>query len=232
MTFLALDTSGTFCVLALAEDDGSIRAVSLFESKRTLSTRLLGEVDGLLTRNGLTLEDMTAFAVGLGPGSFTGVRVGVTTAKTLAQVTGKPLVGVGTLDAYASVWVTHDDDTLVVPVLPSRREEVYAAIYRNGERTEGPFAENVYDMQSRLQAMERIIVCGDARYLSQGRSAGWYGKIMLPQPWTPPEGLARIAARRLENNDIDDPFGLVPLYIVAPSISTPKSVTPLVQEQG
>ncbi len=118
-----------------------MKAVSVFEGRRTLSRRLMGEVDSLLTRNGLTLADLTAFAVGLGPGSFTGVRVGVTTAKTWAQVTGKPLVGVGTLDAYASVWQTHDDDTSIVPVLPSRRGEVYAAVYRNGERVEEPFAE-------------------------------------------------------------------------------------------
>ena len=82
MTFLAFDTSGEMCVLALAEEDGAVQAVSVFESQRTLSRRLMGEVDSLLTRNGLTLADLTAFAVGLGPGSFTGVRVGVTTAKT------------------------------------------------------------------------------------------------------------------------------------------------------
>lgn len=223
MTFLALDTSGTFCVLALAEDDGSVQAVSLFQSKRSLSRRLLGEVDGLLSRNRLTLSDMTAFAVGLGPGSFTGVRVGVTTAKTLAQVLEKPLVGVGTLDAYASIWLPHDDDTLIVPVLPSRREEVYAAVYRNGERIEEPFAENFYEMQSRVRAMDKVIVSGDAQYLTQGRAAGWYGKIMLPQPWTPPEGLCKIAARRLANGDTDNPFSLVPLYVVAPTITTPKA---------
>ena len=223
MTFLALDTSGTFCVLALAEDDGAVLAVSLFQSKRSLSRRLLGEVDGLLSRNSLALSDMTAFAVGLGPGSFTGVRVGVTTAKTLAQVLEKPLVGVGTLDAYASVWLPHDDDTLIVPVLPSRREEVYAAVYRNGERIEDTFAENVYEMQSRVRAMDKVIVSGNARYLTQGRSAAWYGKIMLPQPWTPPEGLCRLAARRLQNGDTDNPFSLVPLYVVAPTITTPKA---------
>ncbi len=223
MTFLAMDTSGAVCVLALAEDDGSVRAVSLFESRRTLSVRLLGEVDGLLARNSLTLADMTAFAVGLGPGSFTGVRVGVTTAKTLAQVMGKPLVGVGTLDAYASVWMTHDDDTRIVPVLPSRREEVYAAIYQNGERIEYPFAEYFYAMQSRLRAMDKVIVTGDARYLTQGRSSGWHGNLMLPQRWTPPEGLAKIAARRLQNGDTDDFLNLVPLYVVAPSISAPKA---------
>ena len=215
MTFLALDTSGAVCVLALAEDDGSVRAVSLFESKRSLSRRLLGEVDGLLIRNGLTLADMTAFAVGLGPGSFTGVRVGVTTAKTLAQVTGKPLVGVGTLDAYALVLQKLDCPFL--PILPSRRGEVYAALYEHGECLETPFAASLEAVGARLVAFPGVVLCGDTRQLPD-----WNGPA-LPQPWTPPEGLAQIAARRLQNGSADDPFGLVPLYVVAPSISTPKS---------
>ena len=215
MTFLAMDTSGAFCVLALAEDDGSLRAVSLFESKRTLSVRLLGEVDGLLTRNGLTLGDMTAFAVGLGPGSFTGVRVGVTTAKTLAQVTGKPLVGVGTLDAYASVLA--ELGRPVMPALPSRRGEVYAASYQGQECLEAPFAASLDEAQARLEALPNAVLCGDTRQLPD-----WQGPAVT-QLWTPPEGLAKIAARRLQNGDTDDFLSLVPLYVVAPSISTPKA---------
>lgn len=215
MTFLAMDTSGTFCVLALAEDDGSVRAVSLFESRRTLSVRLLGEVDGLLTRGGLTLADMTAFAVGLGPGSFTGVRVGVTTAKTLAQVTGRPLVGVGTLDAYASVLARLGQ--CVMPVLPSRRGEVYAALYQGKECLKAPFAASLEDAQARLEALPDAVLCGDTRPLPDWRGAA------VTQLWTPPEGLARIAARRLQNGDTDDFLSLVPLYVVAPSISTPKA---------
>ena len=214
MTFLAMDTSGTYCVLALAEDDGSIRAFSLFQSKRSLSRRLLGEVDDLLTRNGLALAEMTAFAVGLGPGSFTGVRVGVTTAKTLAQVSGKPLVGVGTLDAYAVVLARLG--TPVLPVLPSRRGEVYAAVYERGVCADGPFAASLEAIGER----QNVLLCGDSLLIP-----GWEGPSVY-QPWTPPEGLTRLAARRLQNNDTDDPLALVPLYVVAPTITTPKNPLP------
>ncbi len=214
----ALDTSGAYCVLALAEEDGAVRAACVFEGRRTLSRRLMGEMDGLLTRSGLTLADVRAYAVGLGPGSFTGVRVGVTTAKMLALVTEKPLVGVGTLDAYAAAWQGVGRETSVVPVLPSRKGEVYAAVYRGGELREGPFAESVEAIEKRLQSLDRAILCGDV-----GLIGGWTGPA-LAQPWTPPEGLARLAARRLGAGDTDDPLGLVPLYVVAPSISTPKAL--------
>src|SRR5438874_174556 len=104
MTFLAIDTSGDQAVLALADEshDGALIASSVFEGRRTLSQQLLTRIDALLKDNGLVIQDMTAFAVGIGPGSFTGVRVGVTTAKTLAQALGKPVIGIGTLDAYAA----------------------------------------------------------------------------------------------------------------------------------
>jgi len=216
LTFLLMDTSGTYCVLALADDaDGTVLAASVFEGRRTLSRRLMGEIDGLLTRNSLTLSDLSGLAVGLGPGSFTGVRVGVTTAKTLAQVTGLPLVGIGTLDAYAAVWSSLGN-TRLVPVLPSRKGEVYAAVYQNGECVEAPLAENVDTLAERLMGVGGVTVCGHSSLLTH-----WAGPS-LTQLWTPPEGLARLAAARLSAGDTDNPLSLVPLYVVAPSISTPK----------
>ena len=218
MTFLALDTSGEMCVLALADESGTVKSISVFEGKRTLSRRLLGEVDALLTRNSQSLADLSAFVVGVGPGSFTGVRVGVTTAKTLAQVTGKPLIGVGTLDAYAAVWQSHE--TMIVSILPSRRGEVYASMYRDGKRIEEPFAISIDELTQRLATMAQPLVCGDTRLIP-----GWTGNA-LAQFWTPPDGLALLAARRLMAGDTDDPLALVPLYVVAPMISTPKKSPP------
>ena len=230
MTFLILDTSGEYAVLALAEDDGAVRAATVFEGRRTLSRRIMGEMDSLLKNNGLTLADVTALAVGLGPGSFTGVRVGVTTAKTLAQVTGKPLVGVGTLDAYAAVWAEDDTQTCVVPVLPSRRGEVYLACYQGGELRQGPMAMSIAEIEeylTQLQARNGVTLCGQPKLVP-----GWAGGQTLAQPWAPPDGLARLAARRLAAGEVDDSLALVPLYVVAPSISTPKDPTVLPARNG
>lgn len=221
MTFLLLDTGGSMCVLALAEEDtGMVRSAGVFEGRRTLSRRLMGQIDSLLTGDGLALEDLSAFAVGIGPGSFTGVRVGVTTARTLAQVTGKPLVGVGTLDAYAAVWGMGDQETTLVPVLPSRRNEVYAAFYKNGICTEAPFAIAPDALTARLHSLPRVVVCGEPSLLP-----GWQGAA-IAQPWTPPDGLARLAARRLAARDTDDFLGLLPSYVVPPNISTPRNPIP------
>ncbi len=225
MTFLVMDTAGAMCVLALADEaTGMVRSVSVFEGRRTLSRRLMGQVDALLAGEGLTLETISAFAVGIGPGSFTGVRVGVTTARTWAQVTGKPLVGVGTLDAYGGVWGASERETTVVPVLPSRRNEVYAAFYRQGMCVEAPFAISPDALIMRLKALPDVVVCGEPSLLP-----AWQGAA-LSQSWTPPDGLARLAARRLAAQDTDNPLALLPCYVVPPNISTPKN--PLVGLPG
>ncbi|MBV9851393.1 MAG: tRNA (adenosine(37)-N6)-threonylcarbamoyltransferase complex dimerization subunit type 1 TsaB [Armatimonadetes bacterium] len=230
MTFLAMDTSGDHAVLALADEGagGALRAARVFHGRRSLSRRLLGEVDGLLVGEGMTLADVSALAVGLGPGSFTGVRVGVTTAKTLAQVTGKPLVGVPTLNAYAEAW-GQDVPTLVV-ILPSRRGEAYAAVYRAAEPLPEPFAESVEAMERRLKAMveagEQVACCGAIDLLAERPG------LSRSQPHVPPEGLARAAAGRLNNGLTDDPLALVPLYVVPPAISTPKNAFPAPQLLG
>lgn len=217
MTFLLMDTGGAMCVLGLAEEEtGVVCAVRVFEGRRSLSRRLMGEIDTLLSAEGLALEDVSAFAVGVGPGSFTGVRVGVTTARTLAQVTGKPLVGIGTLDAYAAAWQSAGEDVLI-PVLPSRRGEVYAAVYQDGACRDAPFAAALDALTTRLFSLPNSIAMGEP-----GLLPGWTGRA-LRQPWTPPDGLARLAAARLTSGACDDPLGLLPLYVVPPSISTPKA---------
>ena len=88
---------------------------------------LLPLVDRLLSGLGITLQEIDAFAVAVGPGSFTSLRVGMATAKAFAQALGKPLAGVPTLDALAGG--LHGTPGLVCPVLTARAEEVYAAFY-------------------------------------------------------------------------------------------------------
>ena len=140
MIFLAIDTGGDYAVLALGDTTrpNAVIGALAFEGRRTLSVQLFRQIDALLAANGLTQDSIEAYAVGIGPGSFTGLRVGMTTMKTLAQVTGRPLVGVGTLDAYAASLALDTSGHCLVPVVHSRRNEVYTAIYVDGVLVDGP----------------------------------------------------------------------------------------------
>src|SRR5579884_2574327 len=97
---LAIETSGDTCSVAVAED-GEVVAQLEFQHRFHLSERLMSHIQTLLAAADTSLEQIDAFAVGTGPGSFTGGRIGVMTAKTLAAATGKPLYGVNALEAMA-----------------------------------------------------------------------------------------------------------------------------------
>ena len=100
MKILTIDTSTNTCSVALTLDN-RLAGEYLLELDRTLTNRLLGCVDLLLSGAGLAVADMDAFAVALGPGAFTGVRVGVATVKGLALAAGKPVVGFSSLAMLA-----------------------------------------------------------------------------------------------------------------------------------
>ncbi|HZP45273.1 MAG TPA: tRNA (adenosine(37)-N6)-threonylcarbamoyltransferase complex dimerization subunit type 1 TsaB [Candidatus Binataceae bacterium] len=126
---LGIETGTATASLGLV-DHGQIRA----QLNRELPTHCSGLPDAvaeLLRAAALTIPDLAAFAVGLGPGSFTGLRVGLSYAKGLAAASGKPLVGVPSLDAIAMAGAEQGaDGGIICPVLDGRHGEVYAALYR------------------------------------------------------------------------------------------------------
>ena len=95
---LAMDTSGDVCSVA-ALRNGQFVVEHAFRHGMHLSERLFGHIEGVLKEADAVLDDVTAFAIGVGPGSFTGTRIGVMTLKTLAVVQNKPLYGVNSLEA-------------------------------------------------------------------------------------------------------------------------------------
>lgn len=126
MKILALD-SCTLTGSAAIVVDGEVLAESTARVRSTHSEQLLPLVDEVLTRAGVALDTLDRIAVGVGPGSFTGVRLGVSTAKGLHVATGVPLVGVTSLDALAASAWAHRGRLLAA--LDGRRDEVFAALY-------------------------------------------------------------------------------------------------------
>lgn len=130
MICLAFDTSTNWGRFALARDDEI-----LCEFPRNVSgsyaDTLLPVLDEMLAEAGLARSDVDAVAVTSGPGSFTGVRIGVATAKGLAYGLGAPLYAVSTLEAMAaSSLLAHRDREWAVPAMDARRGEIFAAVYR------------------------------------------------------------------------------------------------------
>ncbi len=128
MNLLAIDTSGPVCgVCVLA--DGRVAYEGAAVNKLTHSVNLLPMINEGLTRAGLTIGQIDLYAAVVGPGSFTGVRIGVSTLKGLAHAAHKPCVGVDALEALAAG--LSDTDALLCPIQDARAGQVYCAASRS-----------------------------------------------------------------------------------------------------
>lgn len=127
MKILGIDTSSKFLNIALSEDEDIIKEEShLLDRKQ--AGRLIPIVKELLRKSKMPVNKIDAFVIGLGPGSFTGLRIGVSAIKGFGIVTGKPCIGVASIDAIACN--AEDNDRDIIPIIDAKRGQVYAAIYR------------------------------------------------------------------------------------------------------
>lgn len=126
MNILMIDTSGPVCGVALSKDDRIVCEMNL-NSGMTHSQRVMPMADAALGMSGMTMEDIDLFGAVTGPGSFTGVRIGVSTVKAMAHAAGKPCIGVDALEALAAN-VT-EFDGVICPILDARAQQVYGAMF-------------------------------------------------------------------------------------------------------
>ncbi len=128
MIVLSLDTTTRAGSAALLRNGEVIAEVS-GDPALTHGQRLPGELMRLLAEAGIPLSDVTLLAVAAGPGSFTGLRVGIATVQGLSMATGRPVVPVSSLEALARARADRDVDGLIVPWMDAQRGEVYSAVY-------------------------------------------------------------------------------------------------------
>ena len=157
MRLLAVDTTSAHGSIAVLEGD-TIRGRARFQPPPGHAQRLLPELDRLLVSLGLSLGDVDAFAVAVGPGSFTGLRIGIASVEGLAFGTGRPVVGVSTIEATAYRYRSRGG--LVAPFLDARREEVFGALFRTDGGTfstiVAPVCERPEDFLARLARVARV----------------------------------------------------------------------------
>ncbi len=130
MLVLAVDTTTPSGSVALLEDDKLLGEIGL-ESAATHSARLLRSVDLLLGALGRPVRDVDAFAVAAGPGSFTGIRIGLGAVKALAFASGRPVAPVSALLALATK-LTSDGARLAAPIVDAKKGEIYAGLFEAG----------------------------------------------------------------------------------------------------
>jgi tRNA threonylcarbamoyladenosine biosynthesis protein TsaB len=132
MKYLALDSTAKAATVALCENDALIGLFSV-NAGNTHSETILPMIEAALKSCGWTISDVDCLVCSAGPGSFTGVRIGVATVKGLAFGTEKPCVGVSTLEALAENLLAVPVGSLICPVMNARRNQVYTATFRRSE---------------------------------------------------------------------------------------------------
>lgn len=219
MAILGFDTSTTVCTVAVATEE-KLLAEHTVNVRKTHSESLMPAIAAVLESAELELADCTAVAVVEGPGSFTGLRIGLATAKGLALSSGLPLIAVSALDVLAANVVF--SSVPVAALLPAQRGEVYAGIYDcsgpyprlNGDYFIGAAVES---LKNHLGMTARFIAVGDGAFRFQQELVSAFGKQVhfLPASHNRTRGslVTALAWHHYHSGRTVDPATAVPNYM-------------------
>lgn len=216
MIILALDTSGPVAGVALWED-GRVRYEGMAVNKMTHSESIMPMVEEALRRTALQKGNLTHLAVTVGPGSFTGVRIGVTAVKAMAHALGLPCIGIDALEATAAGIENRDE--IICPIQDARVQQVYGAAFRGGGRLMDDCVLKLDEYLDQVKKLgNRFLFTGDG-VLSYGeRIAERMGKkarfAAAHSAYLRPAAVACLAAQRADQ--AVDYLTLHPLYLRAP----------------
>lgn len=212
---VAIDTSSLVLSCALADKD-RIVAEWTVQRKLTHSEQLIPHLDAMMKEAGVERKDITAFAVSVGPGSFTGLRIGLATAKMCARIWRVPLIGVDTLEGLA--WNMKGSDAFILPMADAQRGNVYAALY-------GAYSELWLEKKAAAAPIDAVIEAAlrhGGPLIALGEAADLYSeklqaagiRLAPPQNRCCRAGSVAFAAyAKWERGELADPMTIVPNYI-------------------
>ncbi|HBY56553.1 MAG TPA: tRNA (adenosine(37)-N6)-threonylcarbamoyltransferase complex dimerization subunit type 1 TsaB [Candidatus Atribacteria bacterium] len=219
MKILGIDTSTKICSLGLVEEMDILAEYNLSSYYQKTSSILVFAIKDVLEGVGLKLSDLDGIAVSIGPGSFTGLRIGLGVAKGLSYATSLPLLAIPTLDALA--FSLMGMPFLVCPILESKRGEIYSAVFREVDGLDKVVDYNCEGINSLLAKLsflkEKIIFIGEGiiKYRKTieeklGRNALFVGSHLAP-----PRGVnvAFLGLEKLKKGEEDNIYTLSPLYL-------------------
>ncbi|RJQ49506.1 MAG: tRNA (adenosine(37)-N6)-threonylcarbamoyltransferase complex dimerization subunit type 1 TsaB [Nitrospiraceae bacterium] len=217
MKILAIETATLAGSIAILDDTTGLVGEVRVDVRIAHAERLMPSLEWLLKTSGVSINDIDVFALSIGPGSFTGLRIGLSTVKGLSYATDKPIVPVPTLDAFARTMPFCS--RLICPMLDARKNEVYAALYRwDGNTCDKILPETVISPAELLHLVhEPVVFTGDgARMYREVISEGLQENAFFapPSKMSPSaSAVAEIAVEQMKQGKIADPVSLTPLYI-------------------
>ncbi len=221
MKILGIDTSTPIGSVALIDGE-NIVAEHTLNIVQAHSSRLMPAIDTVLKWGDITPDTLDGCAIGIGPGSFTGIRIGIATAKSLCYAVDKPIVGISTLEAiaYNLRWT----DGIVCPILDARRSEIYGSVFHGGTEWHRltddlclPIDAFLNELNKHISQNPTTIFVGDglATYGHTVRNQLGETVNFADAIFNVPRGasIARLGAQRMKQGDTDSYWNLVPNYV-------------------
>ncbi len=223
---LSIETSTTVCSVAITEGNNILATQKLFLEK-SHSNLLTIIIQDLLKACGLSLKEIAAIAVSKGPGSYTGLRIGVSTAKGLAYSLDKPIVSVSTLKAMAhEVSQYNTEGSLLIPMLDARRMEVYTATFNDSLESLNEVEALILDEESFRETLtdRKALFLGDGaakfKPLIESNKNAKFIEGLTPSAWA----IGQLAFNKYQKEEFEDIAYFEPFYLKEFRATTPKAL--------
>ncbi|WP_294393593.1 tRNA (adenosine(37)-N6)-threonylcarbamoyltransferase complex dimerization subunit type 1 TsaB [uncultured Clostridium sp.] len=226
MITLAVDSSSKVATVALMKDEKLLSEITL-NDKREHSVVLMGVIEDILKYNNLTVKDINGYVVSKGPGSFTGLRIGMATIKGLSFGSNKPYVSISSLDALA--FSAGEFDGLICPVMDALRNSVYTCLYKSAvdPQTKEVSLEKLTDYSALdLDELVELIKSKNEKVMFIGDGLDKYKNYLIencPEAYFPPNHLNLVRASSLGElgsillkNGVCDDSNSTPFYLKKP----------------
>ena len=212
MKILAVDTSSEICSVAILENDNVIVENSLNDGK-THSENLMTIMENTLEENKIKLSDIDLIACSVGPGSFTGIRIGVSSIKAIAEVLDVPVAAVTSLEALAKN--VELKDVTIVSLIDAKNDQVYAGIFDDEyNKKEEYIADSIYTVIERVKGYDNVIFVGNAAVkYKELLDSNFENVVVAENNLQSASSVGKIGYKKHKEKDLTSADTIMPMYL-------------------
>jgi len=210
---LNIETSSTNCSVSLSNNEKLVDCLEKDSSSYSHSQKLHSFISELMEKNNISFKDLDAIAVGIGPGSYTGLRIGLSAAKGICFALDIPLISVSSLE---NLIAKIDFNGILISTIDARRDEVYSCIYNNKKEIIRKEMPEIINSKSFLNysAIDKILIVGNGQFkckelIEFDSNFNWNEKILIPSA----ANMGKIAHKKYINNAFEDLAYCEPKYL-------------------